>query len=324
MSEAMEPGIGKQLAAARQAKGLTTADVADKLKLTARQIEALEAEEFERLPAAVFVRGFVRNYARLVGLSPENLLAGLGAVQPATETITAPSEGVTISSSPIKRWMIYLAAGGGLFLLLVALLYNWLSQGAQTLVVAEPSTVAPASQTTQSPAVPAQVPAQQPAPAGVPAPAGSEATPASSLGATAPVPAAPVVPPAMLPATPSAPVGQTVPLVPVRPPSTTPAPIMQPTPPVKPVEAPLAIPTQGTGVGLVRFSASEDSWVHVADGTGKRYSQLLTRNASASFRGAPPFKIVVGNAAAVRLLYNEQHIDLQPFTGDKVARLTLE
>jgi cytoskeleton protein RodZ len=42
-------------------------DVAAKLKLTARQIEALEQEDFSHLPSEVFVRGFVRNYARLVG-----------------------------------------------------------------------------------------------------------------------------------------------------------------------------------------------------------------------------------------------------------------
>jgi cytoskeleton protein RodZ len=67
---------GRQLAAARENCGLSVADVAHQLKLSSAQVEAMEAGDYQRLPGAVFVRGFIRNYARLVKLDPALLLSG--------------------------------------------------------------------------------------------------------------------------------------------------------------------------------------------------------------------------------------------------------
>lgn len=50
MKDVFQADFGASLKAAREAKKLTAADVAVKLKLTARQVEALELEEFEQLP----------------------------------------------------------------------------------------------------------------------------------------------------------------------------------------------------------------------------------------------------------------------------------
>ena len=57
--------VGQQLRDAREAKGLNVAEIAARLKLTQRQIAALEADEQTTLPSAI-VRGFVRKYARLL------------------------------------------------------------------------------------------------------------------------------------------------------------------------------------------------------------------------------------------------------------------
>ncbi len=67
---------GPQLAAARESCGLSVADVAHQLRLSPGQVEAMEAGDYQRLPGTVFVRGFIRNYARLVKLDPAPLLAG--------------------------------------------------------------------------------------------------------------------------------------------------------------------------------------------------------------------------------------------------------
>jgi cytoskeleton protein RodZ len=66
---------GLRLAAARESCGLSVADIARQLKLSPWQIEALEADNYARLPGPVFVRGFLRNYARLVKIDPALLLA---------------------------------------------------------------------------------------------------------------------------------------------------------------------------------------------------------------------------------------------------------
>ena len=67
-------GVGSVLSAARQRQGLSVADVARQLKLGVRQIEALEADDYERLPRITFVRGFIRNYAKLLQIDAEPLL----------------------------------------------------------------------------------------------------------------------------------------------------------------------------------------------------------------------------------------------------------
>ncbi len=69
--------VGKTLREAREQKGLSVNDVANRIKFAPRQIESLEADDFVRLPEAAFVRGFVRSYARLLGLDAAPLLAGL-------------------------------------------------------------------------------------------------------------------------------------------------------------------------------------------------------------------------------------------------------
>ena len=69
------PPPGAQLAAAREMSGLSIADVARQLKLSPWQVEALESGDYRRLPGAVFVRGFIRNYARVVKLDAAPLLA---------------------------------------------------------------------------------------------------------------------------------------------------------------------------------------------------------------------------------------------------------
>ena len=72
---------GSRLCAARTAAGLSIAEVARHLKLSPLQVEALETGDHKKLPGPVFVRGFMRNYARLVNLDPVPLIADVVAVQ---------------------------------------------------------------------------------------------------------------------------------------------------------------------------------------------------------------------------------------------------
>ncbi len=68
---------GEFLAARRQQLNLSVEDVAMRVRLAARQIVALEANDFAALPGMATVRGFVRSYAKLLGLDPEPLVAML-------------------------------------------------------------------------------------------------------------------------------------------------------------------------------------------------------------------------------------------------------
>ncbi len=84
--------VGVALRQAREQLGLSVANVANRLKFAPRQIEALEAEDFARLPEMAFVRGFVRSYAKLLQLDPVPLLAVLPHAQTALPLETAAME----------------------------------------------------------------------------------------------------------------------------------------------------------------------------------------------------------------------------------------
>src|SRR6476661_2658664 len=73
---------GNVLAAAREEMNLSVTDVARHLKLSPAQVEALEDGAYERLPGRVFVRGFLRNYAKLLGIDPQPLLRSIESQMP--------------------------------------------------------------------------------------------------------------------------------------------------------------------------------------------------------------------------------------------------
>lgn len=85
--------LGGMLRAARERQGLSVGDVAQRLKFAPRQIEALEAGNRAALPSLTFVRGFVRSYAKLLGMDADALVnmleRGAGAEQggPSTEQL---------------------------------------------------------------------------------------------------------------------------------------------------------------------------------------------------------------------------------------------
>lgn len=78
-------GCGARLRAAREAAGLSIDDVAARLHMPARVVRSLENEDWSRLGAPVFVRGQVRSYSRLLGLTTAPMMESLtvGQVEPA-------------------------------------------------------------------------------------------------------------------------------------------------------------------------------------------------------------------------------------------------
>ncbi|MDG6347946.1 DUF4115 domain-containing protein [Luteimonas sp. 8-5] len=81
-------GAGEQLRKARRAAGLSQADVAARLKMPLRVVQSLETEDWSRLGAPVFVRGQLRSYSKLLGLTIEPVVeaAGVEPVRPPTLT----------------------------------------------------------------------------------------------------------------------------------------------------------------------------------------------------------------------------------------------
>jgi cytoskeleton protein RodZ len=111
VTAAPEPRPGRTLAEARERRNQTVAEVAQQLKLSATQIEALEADDYTRLPGPVFVRGFVRNYARLMELDGEALVAALALPQDQSPAGAVPhSHNIPFPDGRGPRWPIYAVA----------------------------------------------------------------------------------------------------------------------------------------------------------------------------------------------------------------------
>ena len=89
---------GDALARARKRKGLELVDAARELKLPRSILEQIEADRFDRI-AAIYRRGYVTNYARLLGLDPAPLLSGLGHhdAEPLREVLPVPRSGQRMS-----------------------------------------------------------------------------------------------------------------------------------------------------------------------------------------------------------------------------------
>ncbi len=83
---------GDQLRAARERLGLSTADVAQRLHLRTMFVEAMENDQWAALGEPVYARGFVRNYARLLGLDPEPFVADLPAARPVDGEVRSQPE----------------------------------------------------------------------------------------------------------------------------------------------------------------------------------------------------------------------------------------
>lgn len=66
---------GKLLSAARESQSLSQADIAKQMRLSVQVINDIECDVYDRFGAATFVRGYLRNYARAVGVSEEKILA---------------------------------------------------------------------------------------------------------------------------------------------------------------------------------------------------------------------------------------------------------
>ncbi len=71
--------VGQKLAIVRQGEGISVQEVAERLNLGVSVIEAVEADDYDKLPGSTFTRGYVRAYANLLRLNPDELIAMLGA-----------------------------------------------------------------------------------------------------------------------------------------------------------------------------------------------------------------------------------------------------
>ena len=119
----LDLSVGKQLEKAREEHGLSVTDVAKSLKISAHQVVALEADDWLNLPTTI-IRGFVRNYARVLSLDPDPLMSALGRLEMPQKPELEMPMGTPVSISPEDKAdrRDYVRVFSGLIILALAVL----------------------------------------------------------------------------------------------------------------------------------------------------------------------------------------------------------
>ncbi|NMZ96444.1 RodZ domain-containing protein [Pseudomonas lundensis] len=316
---------GETLRQARENNGWTLAEVALKLNLTVSSLSNLEAGAFDKLPGHTFARGYIRAYAKLLGMDQAALVhefdvyTGTDSTGSSVHSLGRIEEPVRVSHTILRivSLLLLLAVIGGGFLWW----QDQTSMRAKDLVGLTPEhvEVEGADGTTQihpldEPEDQAVAEAKTEGDAAVPAEPAGDQTGATALALPG-VPEAPVaVAPA--PATP-APAAQAAPMpTPVTP--VAPASVAAPAAPV--TEAAPAV----AGAGKVGVQYTADCWTQVTDANGKvLFGGLKRKGDNLEVSGKPPLSLRLGYARGAQVTYNGQAVDVAPFTSGETARLKL-
>jgi len=90
-------GLGERFRAAREERGLTLSEVGEQLRIRSVYLAAIEEENWKAIGAPVYIRGFLRTYARFLGLDPEEAVAEFN-----TASGTSASTSTLPSASPAQ------------------------------------------------------------------------------------------------------------------------------------------------------------------------------------------------------------------------------
>ena len=306
------PPLGAVLRAARESRGESLSEVARALKLSVRQLEAIEEERFDELPGPAFVKGFVRNYGRHLGVDIDPMVAARWGVGSSVVELVpmANADGVIpVSGEPSRLRKLFVPA---LLVLVLGGALAWYFDGfdpnsgvadsEQVSGAASGSLVEPEAEgfgpmaeegAVENPLLPQE--------------------PAMVLPPSADAPALMPLPEQLLPPEPAAPE------------------VSAPAPAAAASDTPVAVSEEAetevtSGPGRLVFRLQQESWLEVRDNRDRRlYSGVGSAGSVRVVQGQRPFTLVIGNAAGVRVEHAGRDIDLAPHTSSGgVARLTVE
>lgn len=291
-AESKSPGnesesFGAWLSRQRTGRGIKLEDIAESSKISLQYLKAFEADRFDMLPADVFAKGFLRQYASFVGLDPEEVINFyLTASQEEDDDETPEPRPKGRSGGSTGR---LIAISVVLIASLVALVW-WLSQRAdvfnQSAESPQTGTAVTASRTPDAPAAPSS---DAVAPSTAPATTTPEtAAPPTSTAAEPPSPGGDTDPQSNAPAATDA----------------NPA-VTEPAPPS----------TSDSGALRVVAEFSDSCWVEARVDGERRVSMTKVQGESLILRAEDEIDFIFGNVEAVRLEVNGNTFPLTPRRG---------
>ncbi len=301
--------VGATLRTTREAQGLTIENMADRIKFSVRQLEALEGNNLELLPQGAFLRGFVRSYARALQLDEAPLIAALASTHLATIELGASQANDTVSPSisiTTKNNVYIWGAAALLVVGLGILLLIKPNESVTPKVILEElalpaldvasSVSASASQVFEASAVVASTPVVVVAP--LPAPAIAKA-------------------PAVRPATP-----QPIPSAPAKSPQVVTSVVVS-SPATAVSDAQLALLKRRP----IHIVFTQDSWMEIVDVNGQVLLSRMTVAGSEKWIGGrrrAPYQVSIGKVEAVKIFYRGREVDLSQYKQGGVIHLVLE
>lgn len=103
------PGVGSYLREQREALGKSIAEVSRETRVPVSSVEHIEADRFEELPGEVFVRGFLKSYARAVGRTADEVLARYTASRRVVSVAPLPIASTTLKPARGRRFGVAIA-----------------------------------------------------------------------------------------------------------------------------------------------------------------------------------------------------------------------
>lgn len=308
---------GAQLATYREERGWTIEQVASQLNLAPRQIAAIESDDFAALPGMPIVRGFIRQYAKLLKVDPAPLVATLirepapadASITPRKNLATPFSEArlpsMTDRSGVQFKWIVALL----LAILIGAAIWAWY-QGSEVAGLSKAATAQVKDGLTQmanSASATLQLDSQK----------SNETKGEASIGVSSQ--GAEATPESVQPAA-SANGAPTV---------ATPSPAVAPTAEVPPAPTQVASPSstsQDSGKDALVLKALKDSWIEVkrTSNNSTLVSRLLKAGETETVNITEPVSVVIGNVSGVEASLRGEPVMLKTGGNGNVARLTLK
>ncbi len=298
--------LGAYLKRLRNEKNISVAEVAAKMYLQPQVIEALEQDDHESLPGQLYIYGYLQHYAKILDAPADQLLSMYkkDTSGPPEQGTEAPTRRKPDTKEP-KRWsyaIIYLA----LFILALSLFVFWRSKYALEPAEATGGTGYPVTVVEHPDTPPGQARSTE-----------TEGTEPEKYAADIPAPET-----AQEPETTPEPADES---------QTTQA--QQPETPATTTESePGTVPTYeeetitaGVGPDTVKLVLSIDCWIEIFDADNEKVFYDLARvGQTLVLSGAAPFSVLLGNADAATVEFNNTPFDITPHvTGIGIARFVL-
>ncbi|EGF30809.1 putative membrane protein [Oxalobacteraceae bacterium IMCC9480] len=300
---------GAQMARQRVARGWSISEVGSHLNLAPRQIQAMEDDNHAALPGIAVTRGFIRAYAKLLGIDAAPLMVNLilpvedlsGSVAAHARRTMAPTRfsdnRLTSASghrSSSKWYSALLVVVAVVAISSVAQHYGWLPHDLETAS----AKVSSGLSVLRGDAVEPDSSGPEPSPGHI------EITPDMPIGTT----------PAL-----SAPVAVDVPVAEAKPP------VVPATAAIPPVDLALVAPAAASTNNQLVLNVRSDSWIEIrGSGTTTVASKLYRAGSVGTFDIAEPVTLVVGNAAGVDATLRGAPLPLPSASNNNVARINLK